>query len=95
MGIHNEFMDSFGYTEEGYEIFIINTIETDPMFVFENNIGVGGKIKIYKKIDLAFRIGVGIAVINLTDEDYRVPAGIYTKFSKIGILGLSYNIFEK
>lgn len=91
MGIHNEFMEPFGITEDGYQIYINTVYDADPMFVFENNIGVGGKIKLYKKLDLAFRIGMGVAIINLKDADYRMPADIYTKFSKVGSLGLSYN----
>ena len=91
MGIHNEFMDPFGVTDDGYQVFINTSVEADPMFVFENNIGIGGKVKIYKKLDLAFRIGMGVAVINLRDTEYKVPAGVYTKFSIIGSLGLSYN----
>ncbi len=91
MGIHNEFPDHFGYTDDGYEIVIINSVNADPMFVFENNFGLGGKVKLYKKMDFAFRIGIGTAIINLTDKNYRVPAGVYTKLSKMGSLGLSYN----
>jgi hypothetical protein len=90
MGIHNEFTEHFGYTDEGYEIFIVNPVDADPMFVFENNLGLGGKVKLYKNLDFAFRIGAGVAVINLTDPNYRVPAGVYTDFSKMGSLGLSY-----
>ncbi len=91
MGIYNEFLDHFGYDEDGNEILIVNTVTAEPMFVFENNIGLGGKVKLYKKLDFAFRIGLGVSVINLTDKNYRVPAGIYTKLSKIGSLGLSYH----
>jgi len=91
MGIHNEFPDHFGYTDDGYEIIIINPVNADPMFIFENNFGFGGKVRFYKKLDFAFRLGMGAAIINLKDKDYRVPAGVYTKFSKIGSLGLSYH----
>jgi len=95
MGINNEFLDSFGYTEDGYEVFILNPVNAEPMFVFENNFGLGGKVRLYKNLDFAFRIGMGAAIINLTDTDYRVPAGVYTKFSKMGSLGLSYNFGKK
>ena len=91
MGIYNQFMEHFGYTDDGYEILIINPVTADPMFVFENNFGFGGKVKIYKKLDFAFRLGIGAAIINLKDKDYRVPAGVYTKLSKMGSLGLSYH----
>jgi hypothetical protein len=91
MGIHNEFLDPFGTTDDGYQIFINNTVVADPMFVFENNIGIGGKVRLYKNLDLAFRIGMGVAVFNLEDTDYRAPAGIYSKYSNIGSLGLSDN----
>ncbi len=95
MSIHNEFLDFFGYTEDGYKVYIVNISDAKPMFVCENNFGLGGKVKLYKNLDFAFRIGMGLAIINLTDKNYRVSAGVYTKFSNMGSLGLSYHFGKK